>query len=49
MAIVEKTHTFSIRLPQDIRFQVDHLAKVTKRSRSFIIKEAVQNYMRDRT
>lgn len=40
--------TFSVRLPEEVRKQVDDLARLTKRSRSFIIKEAVETYVRDR-
>ena len=43
------TETFSIRLPDDVKRQVDQFAKLTKRSRSFVIREAVETYMRDRT
>ena len=41
-----KAETFSVRLPNDIKHQVDELARLTKRSRSFIVKEAVDSYMR---
>ena len=44
-----KADTFSVRLPDDVRVQVDTLAKLTHRSRSFIVKEAVSIYMRERT
>lgn len=40
--------TFSVRLPDDLRREVDELAKATKRSRSFVVKEAVETYMEDR-
>lgn len=42
-----KAETFSVRLPEGVRSQVDEIARVTKRSRSFIIKEAVALYVRD--
>ncbi len=42
-----KAETFSVRLPNDVKYQVDELARLTKRSRSFIIKEAVDTYMSD--
>ena len=42
-----KTETFSVRLPDDLRQKVDDLAVATKRSRSFVIKEAVENYVLD--
>ena len=48
MEMPSKAQTFSVRLPDDVREQVDHLAKMTKRSRSFIVKEAVETYVRDR-
>ena len=40
--------TFSVRLPADVRRKVDKFAKVTKRSRSFIVKEAVVAYIDER-
>lgn len=40
--------TFSVRLPDDLRREVDEFAKATKRSRSFIVKEAVAAYMEER-
>lgn len=43
-----KAETFSVRLPDGVRNQVDEIARVSKRSRSFIIKEAVELYVRDR-
>lgn len=44
-----KAETFSVRLPDDVKTQVDHLAKLTLRSRSFIVNEAVAIYIRDRS
>ena len=41
--------TFSVRLPDSLRDDVDALAELTKRSRSYIVKEAVALYMKDRT
>lgn len=38
----------TIRLSENTRSKVDHLAKRTKRSRSFIINEAVEHYLEDR-
>ena len=38
----------SVRLADDNQDKVDRFAKMTKRSRSFIINEAVEHYMRDR-
>jgi RHH-type transcriptional regulator, rel operon repressor / antitoxin RelB len=43
-----KAATFSVRLPDDVKHQVDEIARATKRSRSFIINEAVALYVRDR-
>jgi predicted transcriptional regulator len=43
-----KAETFSIRLSSEVKQQVDQLARLTKRSRSFIVKEAVECYIRDR-
>jgi predicted transcriptional regulator len=40
-----KAETFSVRLPNEVKHQVDELARLTKRSRSFIVKEAVDCYM----
>src|SRR5438552_1453620 len=39
--------TLSVRLPNELRQEVDLLAAHTKRSRSFIIKEAVEAYVQD--
>ncbi|MGE0280314.1 MAG: CopG family ribbon-helix-helix protein [Rhizobiaceae bacterium] len=39
--------TFSVRLPDDLRREVDQLARATKRSRAFLVKEAVATYMAD--
>ena len=48
MIMPAKAETFSVRLPDGVRHQVDEIARVSKRSRSFIIKEAVELYVRDR-
>ena len=40
--------TFSVRLPDATRKNVEKLATLTKRSRSFIINEAVEAYVNDR-
>ena len=37
--------TFSVRLPDDLRAEVDKMAEATQRSRAFIIKEAVEAYV----
>ena len=39
--------TFSVRLPEALRREVDEFAKATKRSRSFVVKEAVEAYMQE--
>jgi predicted transcriptional regulator len=44
----DSSGTFSVRLPDDLRREVDELAKATKRSRSFVVKEAVAAYMGER-
>ncbi|MBT1158737.1 CopG family ribbon-helix-helix protein [Aminobacter anthyllidis] len=38
---------FSISLPDDLRSEVDDYATLTRRSRAFIIKEAVAAYVGD--
>jgi predicted transcriptional regulator len=43
-----KTETFSVRLPEETKRQVDEIARRLRRSRSFIVQEAVENYVRDR-
>ena len=37
--------TFSIRLPDNLRAEIDKIAESTQRSRAFIIKEAVEAYV----
>ncbi len=39
--------TFSVRLPDDLRAEIDRIAESTKRSRAFIIKEAVEAYVEE--
>lgn len=39
--------TFSVRLPAELRREVDEFAKATKRSRSFVVKEAVAAFMQE--
>ena len=36
-----------LRLPEELRREVDEFAKATKRSRSFVVKEAVATYMHE--
>ena len=45
MIMPAKAETFSVRLPDGVRHQVDEIARVSKRSRSFIIKEAGERYV----
>jgi predicted transcriptional regulator len=40
--------TFSIRLPEATKAQVDEIAKLSKRSRSYVINAAVEAYVKDR-
>ncbi|GLS17868.1 hypothetical protein GCM10007874_08840 [Labrys miyagiensis] len=42
-----KADTFSIRLPDDLKRDVARLATATRRSRAFIVKEAVAAYVED--
>jgi predicted transcriptional regulator len=42
-----KSDTFSVRLTEDLRQRVDELARLSRRSRSFIVQEAVAAYIRD--
>jgi RHH-type rel operon transcriptional repressor/antitoxin RelB len=43
-----KSETFSVRLPDDVKRELDELARTTKRSRSFIVNEAVATFVRER-
>jgi predicted transcriptional regulator len=43
-----KADNLSVRLPVEMREKVDELARITRRSRSFIINEAVASYVRSR-
>jgi predicted transcriptional regulator len=43
-----KSETFSVRLPDDVKRELDELARATKRSRSFIVNEAVATFVRER-
>ena len=45
--MADSAGTFSVRLPDDLRREVDDFAKATKRSRSFVVKEAVAAYMEE--
>ncbi len=37
----------SVRLPENIDIQLEQLCAITKRSKSFYIKEALSNYLAD--
>ena len=39
--------TLSVRLPDNLKKELDTLARLSKRSRSFIIREAVEAYVED--
>jgi predicted transcriptional regulator len=43
-----KSETFSVRLADALKTQIDELARATKRSRSFIVQEAVSSHLQDR-
>lgn len=43
-----KADTFSVRLPDEVKTQLDELAIMTKRSRSYLVQEAVLAYVKDR-
>ncbi len=40
-----KAENLSVRLPPNVKLQVDEIARRTRRSRSFIINEAVSSYV----
>ncbi len=37
--------TVSFRLPPDMKHRIDLLAKATRRSKTFVIEEAITNYL----
>lgn len=39
--------TFSVRLPDDLKAEVEKIAEATNRSRAYIVKEAVEAYVAD--
>jgi uncharacterized protein (DUF1778 family) len=39
--------TFSIRLPEEQRLSLERATKLTRRSRSFIVKEALERHLED--
>ena len=41
------SETFSVRLPEPLRAELDRFAAERKRSRAFVIKEAVTAYMEE--
>ena len=46
--MAESSSLVSVRLPDELRQQVDDLARLTKRSRSFVVKQAVASYVEER-
>jgi predicted transcriptional regulator len=44
-----RAENLSVRLNTEVKEQVDELARITRRSRSFIINEAVETYVRDQS
>jgi predicted transcriptional regulator len=40
-----KAENLSVRLPPNVKLQIDEIARRTRRSRSFIINEAVSSYV----
>jgi len=44
----ESSTLVSIRLPDELRREVDEFAKLTKRSRSFVVKEAVSAFIQEK-
>ena len=45
--MAENSILVSVRLPDNLRREVDEFARRTKRSRSFVVKEAVTAYMEE--
>ena len=39
--------TISLRLPEEYRIELDSLAKIKRRSRSYLVMEAVEKYLAD--
>jgi RHH-type rel operon transcriptional repressor/antitoxin RelB len=37
----------SVRLPEDLENKLNHLCNITKRSKSFYIKDALDNYIQE--
>ena len=48
MNMPSSTPPVTARLSDDARVKLDHFAKLTNRSRSYIINEAVEHYLQDR-
>lgn len=40
-------NTVTVRLPQELAAALDEVAKITERSRSFLIKKAIETYLED--
>ena len=47
-SLVAVTKPTSVRLPDDVRSQADKLARLTDRSRSYVVAEAVRHYTGER-
>lgn len=45
--MAEGSTLLSIRLPEELRREVDEVARLTKRSRSFVVKEAITSFMQE--
>ena len=43
-----KGETFSVRLPEATKRQIEAYARAIRRSRSFVVQEAVEEFIRDR-
>lgn len=40
-----KTASLTVRVKPDTRDRLDHLARITRRSKSFVIEEALEQYL----
>jgi predicted transcriptional regulator len=46
--MASRTQTYPVSLPDEVKQQVDAIARATERSPSLVIREAVELYIRDR-
>jgi predicted transcriptional regulator len=46
--MASEKHAFSIRLPDKLRAEIDAVAEATDRSRAYIVKEAIEEYLENR-